>query len=85
MAGIDVSPEDERRFIRAGQQCVNLAWEAVDTMFHTSRTASAGKMSVLGRYFRNMAVIRTHAFAQSHHTSTNAGRLRFGLTPFGPV
>jgi hypothetical protein len=30
-------------------------------------------------------VIRTHAFAQSHHTSTNAGRLRFGLPPLGPI
>lgn len=85
MGGSDVSPEDERRFIRAGQQCINLAWEAVDTMFHTSLTSSARKTSVLGRYFRNVAVIRTHAFAQSHHTSTNAGRLRFGLTPLGPA
>jgi hypothetical protein len=38
----------------------------------------------MGRYFRNMAVIRTHGVAQIHQTSTNAARLRFGLTPFSP-
>lgn len=85
MEGGTVAPEEERRFVRMGQECIHLAAEAVDTMFQTSRTSSAKKSSVLGRYFRNLAVIRTHAFAQTHQSSTNAARLRFGLRPFGPA
>jgi 3-hydroxy-9,10-secoandrosta-1,3,5(10)-triene-9,17-dione monooxygenase len=82
--GEKVSPEEERRFNRIAQLCVQLAGEAVDTMFQSSLTSAARKSSPMGRYFRNMAVIRTHGVAQMHQTSTNAARLRFGLTPFSP-
>jgi 3-hydroxy-9,10-secoandrosta-1,3,5(10)-triene-9,17-dione monooxygenase len=83
--GADASPEEERRFIRIGQQCMDFAWEGVDTMFHSSGTSSARKTSPLGRYFKNLAVIRTHTFSQTHHASTNAARLHFGLPAMGLV
>jgi hypothetical protein len=40
--------EASRRFVRVGQQCVDLAGQAVDKMFHISRTSSAKKTSILG-------------------------------------
>ena len=71
LEGSDASPEEQRRFARFGQQSVHLAWEAVDTMFHTSLTSAARKTSLLGRYFMNLAVIRTNGILQPHQTSIN--------------
>jgi 3-hydroxy-9,10-secoandrosta-1,3,5(10)-triene-9,17-dione monooxygenase len=82
--GVPFSDETERRLLMIEQQCARLAWEAVELMFRTAGSASAGKSSRLGRYFRNMAVIRTHITLQIHHTSINVGRLRFGSSPLGP-
>lgn len=79
------SPEAEARFLRVGQQCAELAAEAVDIMFQTSRTSATKKSSMLGRYFRNLSVIRTHVLLQSHRTATNAGRLRLGLPALSPI
>lgn len=79
------SPEAEARFLRVGQECAEFAGAAVDTIFQTSRTSAAKKSSMLGRYFRNMAVIRTHVLLQSHRAATNAGRLRFGLPVLSPI
>lgn len=76
--------ETERRLLMIEQQCVRLVWEAVELMFRTAGSASAGKSSRLGRYFRNMAVIRTHITVQIDHTAINAGRLHFGFSPLGP-
>ena len=83
-AGVPFSDETERRLLMIEQQCVRLAWEAVELMFRTAGSASAGKSSLLGRCFRNMAVIRTHITLQIDHTSFNAGRLHFGSAPLGP-
>jgi 3-hydroxy-9,10-secoandrosta-1,3,5(10)-triene-9,17-dione monooxygenase len=79
--GIQPSLEDERRFQRVTQQCVELAWEAVDLMFRTAGSSATRKTSPLARCFRNLAVIRTHITVQLHHTSTNVGRLHFGISP----
>jgi 3-hydroxy-9,10-secoandrosta-1,3,5(10)-triene-9,17-dione monooxygenase len=67
------------------QQCVELVWEAVDLMFRTAGSSAAKKDSTLARYFRNLAVIRTHITVQEHHTSTNVGRLHFGLPPLSAL
>jgi 3-hydroxy-9,10-secoandrosta-1,3,5(10)-triene-9,17-dione monooxygenase len=83
--GVRPTPEDERRFQRVLQQCVELAWEAVDLMFRTAGSSAAKKDSTLARYFRNLAVIRTHITVQDHHTSTNVGRLHFGLPPLSAL
>jgi 3-hydroxy-9,10-secoandrosta-1,3,5(10)-triene-9,17-dione monooxygenase len=79
--GVGSSAEDDRRFQRVTQQCVELAWEAVDLMFRTAGSSVAKKTSALARYFKNLAVIRTHITVQLDHTSTNVGRLHFGLPP----
>ena len=85
MEGDASKPEEDRRFQRVTQQRVELAWEAVDLMFRTAGSSVAKKTSALARYFRNLAVIRTHITVQLHHTSTNVGRLHFGLPPLSTL
>jgi 3-hydroxy-9,10-secoandrosta-1,3,5(10)-triene-9,17-dione monooxygenase len=82
--GVPFSDEVERRLLLIEQQCVRMAWEAVELMFRTAGSASAAKSSMLGRYFRNLAVIRTHITLQLTHTSGNFARLHFGLPAPGP-
>ncbi|MBV9503702.1 MAG: oxidoreductase [Acidobacteriia bacterium] len=77
--GIPFSDEVERRLLLIEQQCVRLAWDAVELMFRTAGSASAAKSSVLGRYFRNVAVIRTHLTLQLTQTSGSFARAHFGL------
>ena len=77
--GITFSDEQDRRFLQIEQQCIRLCWEAVDLMFRTSGTSAASKAAPLGRYFRNLAVIRTHVTQQLDHTAGNSARLHFGL------
>jgi len=81
---VPFSDEVERRLVLIEQQCVRMAWDAVELMFRTAGSASAAKSSVLGRYFRNLAVIRTHITLQLTHTSGNFARLHFGLPALGP-
>jgi 3-hydroxy-9,10-secoandrosta-1,3,5(10)-triene-9,17-dione monooxygenase len=78
---IPFSDEEDRRFMQIEQQIVRLCWEALDLMFRTSGTSAAAKAAPLGRYFRNLAVIRTHVTMQRDHTAANTGRLHFGLPP----
>ena len=78
------SDEAERKLLLIEQQCVRMAWDAVELMFRTEGSSSAAKSSVLGRYFRNLAVIRTHITLQLSHTSGNYARLHFGLPALGP-
>jgi 3-hydroxy-9,10-secoandrosta-1,3,5(10)-triene-9,17-dione monooxygenase len=82
--GVPFSDETERRLLLIEQQCVRMAWDAVELMFRTAGSASAAKSSPLGRYFRNLAVIRTHITLQLSHTSGNYARLHFGLPAMGP-
>jgi len=82
--GAPLPEETQRRMLMIEQQCARLAWEAVELMFRTGGSASAGKSSALGRYFRNMAVLRTHITMQIDHTSINVARLHFGAPPLGP-
>jgi 3-hydroxy-9,10-secoandrosta-1,3,5(10)-triene-9,17-dione monooxygenase len=79
--GIVFSDEAARRLQRSQAQCVELCWQAVDLMFRSAGTSSATSSSMLGRFFRNLAVIRTHITIQSDQTSTNVGRIHFGLPP----
>jgi len=79
--GVEFSEAAARRMHRAQQQCVELAWQSVDLLFRSAGTSAATKMSTLGRYFRDLAVMRTHLVLQLDHTSTNVGRLHFGLQP----
>ncbi len=76
--------ESERRLVLIEQQCIHLAWEAVDIMFRTAGTSSARRDSMLGRYFRNIAVMRGHLAHQSDSSAIDFGRRHFGLPAVGP-
>jgi 3-hydroxy-9,10-secoandrosta-1,3,5(10)-triene-9,17-dione monooxygenase len=82
--GIPFTDQAERRLLMIEQQCVRLAWDAVELMFRTAGSSSASKLSPLGRYFRDLAVIRTHITLQLDHTAGNTARLHFGLPALGP-
>lgn len=79
------SDEQERALILRLQQCVNLSWEAVDLLFATSGTSTARVDSMLGRYFRDLAVMRTHIVLQHARTAANFGQLRLGQPPLTPI
>ncbi len=84
--GIPFDDERERRLLMMEQHAVRLAWDAADLMFRTAGTSStAAQGAPLGRYVRNLQVIRTHITQQYDHTALNAGCLHFGLPPYGSL
>jgi 3-hydroxy-9,10-secoandrosta-1,3,5(10)-triene-9,17-dione monooxygenase len=83
--GVELSLEVARRMLRAEQEVVRLAWDAVELMFRTGGSSSAAQSALLGRYFRNLAVIRTHITMQSEITAANVARLHYGLPAFGSL
>jgi 3-hydroxy-9,10-secoandrosta-1,3,5(10)-triene-9,17-dione monooxygenase len=77
--GVDASEDDGRRLFSIEQHCVRMAWEAVELMFQTAGSSAATNSAPLGRYFRNLAVVRTHLTLQLEHTAANLARTHFGL------
>ena len=79
------APFDEERDLRlvlVEQQCIRLAWEATELIYRTVGTSDAAREGkILGRIFRNMAVINTHPGLQFDRTGIMAARMRFGLLP----
>jgi len=75
----------ERRLQMIEQQCIHMAYEAVDIMFRTAGTSSAKKDAMLGRYWRSLGVIRGHLAHQSDTSALNYGRLHFGQRPMGRI
>ena len=68
------------------QQCVRLAWEAMELIFRTAgASASAKQGAALGRIFRNMAVINTHPALQLDRTAMAAAKARFKPTEEKPA
>jgi len=83
--GAPFGDERDQRLLLIEQNVIRLAWEAVELMFRTIGTSdSARDGAMLGRIFRNMAVITTHPALQLDRTALNAARTRFGLTPSPP-
>ncbi len=76
---------ESRRLARAGAECVELAYQAVDTMYRTGGSSSIAQSSTLGRYFRNLAALRTHIGTQRDQLAINTARLHFGLPPLSPI
>jgi 3-hydroxy-9,10-secoandrosta-1,3,5(10)-triene-9,17-dione monooxygenase len=78
-------PFDEGRELRLTlieQQCVRLAWEAMEEIYRTAGTsASARQGAAIGRIFRNMAVINTHPALQLDRTAVAAAKARFAGPP----
>ena len=81
---IPFDAETRRRLVRVCQQCVELSWNSVELLFRTGGTSSTGRLGSLGRYFRNIAVIRTHLAVQANQFAADLGRVHFGLPPVGP-
>jgi 3-hydroxy-9,10-secoandrosta-1,3,5(10)-triene-9,17-dione monooxygenase len=79
MGGRESSGEEQRRVHRVLEQCLQLTWDAVELMFRTAGSGAARRSSALARYFKNLAVIRTHLTVQMDHTSINVGRVHFGM------
>jgi 3-hydroxy-9,10-secoandrosta-1,3,5(10)-triene-9,17-dione monooxygenase len=76
---------EERALIARLQQCVQMCWEAVELLFTSGGTSSGRHDSMLGRYFRDLAVMRTHVVLQHSRTAANLGALRFGQPPRTPL
>jgi 3-hydroxy-9,10-secoandrosta-1,3,5(10)-triene-9,17-dione monooxygenase len=73
--------EREQQLVLIEQQAIRLAWEAVELMFRSSGTSDTAKEgAMLGRIYRNMAVINTHPALQLERMSIVAARTRLGLT-----
>jgi len=82
--GVDFSEEEDRRIFLMVQQATRLAFEAADRMFTTSGTQIGQSASMLGRYYRDISVQRTHFTQQMDRTAVNFARLHFGFAPLSP-
>ena len=77
------SDDDVRRLTMVILQSIHLAHEAVDIMFRTAGSSASKKDSLLGRYWRNVGVLRGHLAHQSDSAAINYGRVHFGHSPVG--
>jgi 3-hydroxy-9,10-secoandrosta-1,3,5(10)-triene-9,17-dione monooxygenase len=84
-SGAAFTDEADRALMMRLQQCVDLCWQAVELLFSTGGTSNGRPDSMLGRYFRDLAVLRTHFVMQHARTAANFGRLRFGQNPVSPM
>jgi 3-hydroxy-9,10-secoandrosta-1,3,5(10)-triene-9,17-dione monooxygenase len=75
--GIPFSDERDLQLQLLEQYATRLAGDAVDLMFRTCGTHVAQRQSLLQRYFRDMAVIKTHIAAQSDRGAESFGRAHF--------
>ena len=79
-AGDPFSDEKDHRLLLIELHCIRLATEAVELIYRTAGTSDAAKSgAMIGRIFRNLAVIGTHPALQLERAALNAARLRFGL------
>jgi 3-hydroxy-9,10-secoandrosta-1,3,5(10)-triene-9,17-dione monooxygenase len=70
----------EQRLSLIGLQAIELAWNALELIFRTAgTTASVKHGQPIGRFFRNIAAIRTHPILQLERTMMNAARTRLGV------
>ena len=71
--------EQEHRLTLIEQQCVRMAWEAVELIFRTAGTSASAKAGApIGRALRSLAVINTHPALQLDRTAVAAARTRLG-------
>lgn len=79
-AGDPFDDEKDLRLLLIELNCIRLAWEATELIYRTVGTSDAARDgAMIGRIFRNMAVINTHPALQLDRTAINAARTRFGL------
>ena len=77
------SDDLERRITLVLLQGIELAHQAADIIFRTAGSSAARKDSMLGRYWRNICVMRGHVAHQLDSAAINFGRTHFGLPPVG--
>jgi 3-hydroxy-9,10-secoandrosta-1,3,5(10)-triene-9,17-dione monooxygenase len=76
------SLEDQIRIYGMVQTAGRLGSEAVEHLFHNASSFSAKKGQKLERYFRDVAMYRSHMSAQYLNIASGISRVHFGL-PFG--
>lgn len=81
--GAPYPDDDARRMGLVILQSIHLAHEAVDIIFRTVGTSASKKDSMIGRYWRNVAILRGHLAHQSDSAAINYGRTHFGWPPIG--
>ncbi len=80
----EACPDDDvRRMVLVLLQSIHLAHEAVDIIFRTAGSSASRKDSMIGRYWRNVGVLRGHLAHQSDSAAVNYGRTHFGRPPVG--
>jgi 3-hydroxy-9,10-secoandrosta-1,3,5(10)-triene-9,17-dione monooxygenase len=77
-----ITLEEQVRLFGMVQTAGRLASEAVEHLFHVSSSASAKKGARMERYFRDVAMYRSHMSAQYLNIASGIGRVHFEL-PFG--
>jgi len=82
--GVEFSEEEDRRIFLMVQQGTRLAFEAADRIFTTAGTQIAQTKAMLGRYYRDLAIQRTHFTQQMDRTAVNFARIHFGFAPLSP-
>jgi len=75
--------DDARRMGLVILQAIHLAHEAVDIIFRTAGSSASKRDAMIGRYWRNIGVLRGHLAHQSDSAAINYGRTHFGLSPVG--
>jgi len=71
----------DRRLLLFQQHAVRLLVEAVDVLFRTAGTSATKPEARLQRYFRDLAMIRTHVTMQYDRTAESFAAVHFGLRP----
>jgi 3-hydroxy-9,10-secoandrosta-1,3,5(10)-triene-9,17-dione monooxygenase len=84
--GAPFGEEQDQRLLLIEQNAIRMAWEAVELMFRTVGTSDSARTdAMIGRIFRNRAVIRTHPALQLDRMEAVAARTHFGLAPEQPA
>ena len=79
--GAPFDVEREQRLSLIGLRCIDMAWQAIELIYRTAGTsASVKEGQPIGRFFRNIAAIRTHPILQRDRVAMNAARTRLGVT-----
>jgi 3-hydroxy-9,10-secoandrosta-1,3,5(10)-triene-9,17-dione monooxygenase len=77
-----ITLEEQVRLYGMVQTAGRMGSEAVELLFHTASSASAKRGQRLERYFRDVAMYRSHMSAQYLSIASGISRVHFGL-PFG--
>lgn len=82
--GVPFDAEKSQRITMVEQQCCRIAGEAVEMLFFSAGSSAGRPGEALGRYYRDMATLRTHVSLQLDRPFEQFARLHFGLGPPGP-